>query len=277
MSDESRSEQENDTIFLVGLLRATADTQPLVSLLRGADGGPERARDALSLLAAARSRAARPGCARRVDRRQLLRPGRGRADPSRGAPLGLITSTGGTVRRVAPGFEQRVRDSFARQGFMRTLGAELVEVGEGTTAIRLPRSEPLSQQHGYVHAGALIAVVDTACGYAALTVAPPDSEVLTSELKINLLSPAAGAAVSHGAASSARAAGSRSARGTCTTPTTRPSTWRRCSRPWSSSPPADCGCHRCEEGSRRATLPPMSDSPFADLRGLPYYDEPPST
>jgi uncharacterized protein (TIGR00369 family) len=91
--------------------------------------------------------------------------------------------------------ETRVRESFARQGFMRTLGAELVEVGEGTTAIRLPRGEPLSQQHGYVHAGALIAVVDTACGYAALSVAPPDSEVLTSELKVNLLSPAAGAAV----------------------------------------------------------------------------------
>jgi uncharacterized protein (TIGR00369 family) len=92
-------------------------------------------------------------------------------------------------------FETRVRESFARQGFMRTLGAELVEVGEGTTAIRLPRGEPVAQQHGYMHAGALIAVVDTACGYAALTVAPPDSEVLTSELKINLLSPAAGAAV----------------------------------------------------------------------------------
>jgi len=92
-------------------------------------------------------------------------------------------------------FETRVRESFARQGFMRTLGAELVEVGEGATAIRLPRGEPVAQQHGYMHAGALIAVVDTACGYAALTVAPPDSEVLTSELKINLLSPAAGAAV----------------------------------------------------------------------------------
>jgi uncharacterized protein (TIGR00369 family) len=91
--------------------------------------------------------------------------------------------------------ETRVRASFARQGLMRTLGAEIVEVGEGTTAIHLPRGEAVAQQHGYVHAGALIAVVDTACGYAALTVAPPDSEVLTSELKINLLSPAAGAAV----------------------------------------------------------------------------------
>lgn len=96
---------------------------------------------------------------------------------------------------MPPDFETRVRESFARQGFLHTLGAELVEVGEGTTAIRLPRGEPVAQQHGYVHAGALIAVVDTACGYAALTVAPPDSEVLTSELKINLLSPAAGAAV----------------------------------------------------------------------------------
>jgi acyl-coenzyme A thioesterase PaaI-like protein len=84
---------------------------------------------------------------------------------------------------VPADFETRVRESFARQGLMRTLGAELEEVGEGTTAIRLPRGEALSQQHGYVHAGALIAVVDTACGYAALTVAPPDSEVLTSELR----------------------------------------------------------------------------------------------
>jgi len=106
-------------------------------------------------------------------------------------------------------FETRVRESFARQGFMRTLGAELVEVGEGATAIRLPRGEPVAQQHGYMHAGALIAVVDTACGYAALTVAPPDSEVLTSELKINLLSPPRARPSSRGGAWSARAAGSR--------------------------------------------------------------------
>jgi uncharacterized protein (TIGR00369 family) len=98
-----------------------------------------------------------------------------------------------------PGFETRVRESFGRQAFMRTLGATLQEVGEGRTTIRLPRDATLSQQHGYVHAGALIAVLDSACGYAALSVAAPGSEVLTAELKVNLLAPAAGTTViAHG-------------------------------------------------------------------------------
>jgi uncharacterized protein (TIGR00369 family) len=78
---------------------------------------------------------------------------------------------------------------------MRTLGAQLDEVGEGQTTIRLPRDPALGQQHGYLHAGALIAVLDSACGYAALSVAPAGSEVLTAELKVNLLAPAVGAAV----------------------------------------------------------------------------------
>ena len=91
--------------------------------------------------------------------------------------------------------EARVRESFGRQGLMRALGATLEEVGEGVVAIRVPRSEAFTQQHGYLHAGAVIAVVDTACGYAALTVAQPGHEVLTSELKVNLLRPAAGEAL----------------------------------------------------------------------------------
>jgi uncharacterized protein (TIGR00369 family) len=89
----------------------------------------------------------------------------------------------------------RIRDSFERQGLMRTLGATLDEVEDGRTAIRLPRSDTLTQQHGYLHAGALIAITDSACGYAALTKAPPAHEVLTAELKVNLLAPAAGQAV----------------------------------------------------------------------------------
>src|SRR5215208_518842 len=93
------------------------------------------------------------------------------------------------------GFETRVRDSFGRQTFMRTLGATLEEVGEGRTTIRLHRDRAFGQQHGYLHAGALIAVLDSACGYAALSVAAPGTEVLTAELKVNLLAPAAGAAV----------------------------------------------------------------------------------
>ena len=91
--------------------------------------------------------------------------------------------------------ETRVRESFGRQAFMRTLGATLEEVGEGRTTIRLPVDAALAQQHGYLHAGALIAVLDSACGYAALSVAAVGSEVLTAELKVNLLAPAAGSAV----------------------------------------------------------------------------------
>jgi uncharacterized protein (TIGR00369 family) len=91
--------------------------------------------------------------------------------------------------------EARVRESFGRQAFMQTLGATLEEVGDGRTTIRLPSRKQLSQQHGYLHGGALVCVLDSACGYAALSVAAPGSEVLTAELKVNLLAPAAGAAV----------------------------------------------------------------------------------
>lgn len=96
--------------------------------------------------------------------------------------------------------ETRVRESFGRQPFMQTLGATLDEVGQGRTTIRLPSRQPLAQQHGYLHGGALISVLDSACGYAALSVvAAPGTEVLTAELKVNLLGPVAGAAViAHG-------------------------------------------------------------------------------
>lgn len=78
------------------------------------------------------------------------------------------------------------------QGLMITLGAELVLVSDGEVHIALPFSERLSQQHGYVHAGAIASIVDSACGYAALTKAPPECEVVTAEFKINLLRPALG-------------------------------------------------------------------------------------
>lgn len=91
-----------------------------------------------------------------------------------------------------PAYEQVVRDSFAQQGFMAFLGAELTAVSPGEVTIELPVSPKLSQQHGFVHAGATTAVVDSACGYATLTLMPPQSEVLTVEFKVNLLSPAMG-------------------------------------------------------------------------------------
>lgn len=88
--------------------------------------------------------------------------------------------------------DERVRQSFFKQAFMSTLGAELTAVGEGVVEIRLPFSPSLTQQDGYLHAGAVTAVLDSACGYAALSVAPADHEVLTVEFKVNLLAPAAG-------------------------------------------------------------------------------------
>jgi uncharacterized protein (TIGR00369 family) len=73
---------------------------------------------------------------------------------------------------------------------MRTLAAELVHIAPGEVHIALyPRPE-LSQQHGYIHAGVLTSIVDNACGYAALTVAPPGCEVLTVEFKVNFMRPA---------------------------------------------------------------------------------------
>jgi uncharacterized protein (TIGR00369 family) len=89
-------------------------------------------------------------------------------------------------------FAARVQASFARQGAMVTLGARLVEVLPGRVVLDLPASEHLSQQHGFVHAGMVAAVLDTACGYAASTLMPADAGVLTVEFKINLLAPARG-------------------------------------------------------------------------------------
>ncbi|HEX4857430.1 MAG TPA: PaaI family thioesterase [Usitatibacteraceae bacterium] len=91
-----------------------------------------------------------------------------------------------------PSALQRVQSSFAAQGLMQTLGARLLHATEGEVQIVLPFSPALSQQRGFVHAGAITSVVDSACGYAALTVAPPDCEVVTIEFKVNFLRPAIG-------------------------------------------------------------------------------------
>jgi len=88
--------------------------------------------------------------------------------------------------------EDRVRASFARQGLMATLGARLVHVAAGAVDLELTFDERLTQQDGYLHAGALTAALDSACGYAALTPMPEDAAVLTVEFKVNLLAPAAG-------------------------------------------------------------------------------------
>ena len=91
-----------------------------------------------------------------------------------------------------PDYERRVRESFARQRVMETFGARLARVAPGEVEISLGFREDLTQQHGYLHAGVVAAVVDSACGYAALSLAPAGAEVLSIEFKLNLLSPAAG-------------------------------------------------------------------------------------
>ena len=91
-----------------------------------------------------------------------------------------------------PEFEARVRASFARQHFMATLGARLERVTPGEVTIALPFRPDLTQQHGYLHAGVVASVVDSACGYAALTVMEPGADVLSVEFKVNLMAPAAG-------------------------------------------------------------------------------------
>lgn len=87
---------------------------------------------------------------------------------------------------------QRIEASFAKQAFMTTLGARLVHVAAGEVEIELPVSAHLAQQHGFVHAGAVATIADSAAGYAALTMMPAGAGILTAEFKINLLSPAAG-------------------------------------------------------------------------------------
>lgn len=91
-----------------------------------------------------------------------------------------------------PNYEQRVRDSFARQNVMSTIGASLLYVRPGEVGIDLPFSPALGQQNGYVHAGVITTIADSACGYAALTMAPQGVDVLSVEFKVNLLSPAIG-------------------------------------------------------------------------------------
>jgi uncharacterized protein (TIGR00369 family) len=93
---------------------------------------------------------------------------------------------------VNPNYEARVRESFDRQGAMRLIGARLLELRPGYCAIELPYRKDLTQQHGYVHAGIVSAIVDSAGGYAGFTLFPADASVLTVEYKLNLVAPAAG-------------------------------------------------------------------------------------
>jgi uncharacterized protein (TIGR00369 family) len=89
-------------------------------------------------------------------------------------------------------YQRRVQESFARQGLMAHLGAELVSLEPGEVVIRVPFRRELTQQHGYFHAGVTGAIADSACGYAAFTLMGAEDSVLTVEYKMNLLAPADG-------------------------------------------------------------------------------------
>lgn len=91
-----------------------------------------------------------------------------------------------------PDFEARVRDSFARQRFMEHIGASLEVVEPGYVEVHLPYREELTQQHGFIHGGALATIADNAAGYAAFTLMAADTSILTVEYKLNILRPGQG-------------------------------------------------------------------------------------
>ena len=98
----------------------------------------------------------------------------------------------GIKARMSPDTKDRIRNSFAAQSMMQTLGATLASVSPGHVEIEAPILPTSRQQHGFGHAGLTFAIGDSAAGYAALSVMPEGFEVLTTEMKINLLAPAKG-------------------------------------------------------------------------------------
>ena len=91
-----------------------------------------------------------------------------------------------------PLFAERVRASFARQRAMHTLGVEITRLAAGKIELAMPYEAAFTQQHGFVHAGIMATVLDSACGYAAFSLMPAEAAVLTVEFKTNLLAPAKG-------------------------------------------------------------------------------------
>lgn len=96
------------------------------------------------------------------------------------------------LKPANPDFAARVRESFGRQRVMATLGARIVHLAPGEVHLELPFRAELTQQHGYLHAGIVTTLLDSACGYAAFSLMPADATVLSVEFKVNLLAPAAG-------------------------------------------------------------------------------------
>ena len=96
------------------------------------------------------------------------------------------------VQPSNPAYADEVKRSFAKQAIMGLIGGELTRVDPGVVEIALAYRRDLTQQDGYVHAGIVTTIADSACGYAAYTLMPPESEVLAVEFKVNLLRPAKG-------------------------------------------------------------------------------------
>lgn len=97
-----------------------------------------------------------------------------------------------TFQPKDPNFADRVRASFARQRMMQTLGVEITRLAPGEIELAMPYEAAFTQQHGFIHAGIVATVLDSACGYAAFSLMPTDAAVLTVEFKTNLLAPAKG-------------------------------------------------------------------------------------
>jgi uncharacterized protein (TIGR00369 family) len=97
-----------------------------------------------------------------------------------------------TFQPKDPNFAERVRASFARQRMMQTLGVEIARIAPGEIELAMPYGAAFTQQHGFIHAGVMATVLDSACGYAAFSLMPADAAVLTVEFKTNLLAPAKG-------------------------------------------------------------------------------------
>ncbi len=97
-----------------------------------------------------------------------------------------------TTKTLSAEIDARVRESFARQGFMKKLGVELRALDYGYCELAVAFDETLTQQHGYIHAGVTATLADNSAGYAAYSTMPADSTVLTTEFKMNMLAPAKG-------------------------------------------------------------------------------------
>lgn len=106
-----------------------------------------------------------------------------------------MTATATGFQPLDPEYRARVEGSFARQPFMAHIGARITALAPGFCEVAVERRPELTQQHGFVHGGVLASIADSAAGYAAFSLMPADSSVLTVEYKLNIVRPGAGEAM----------------------------------------------------------------------------------